>query len=279
MLASGDENTEGLNKVTGIEGFKDLYANPYAVPAAFVISNGSYESQSTVPAEYLNDICRHLSGVEKDIFIKVMPESESADQNTYHYSFTIDNDRAYILYANFVTNTDTGAKLYINGEEYTSYSMEMAPSMVRIKTINGKAEAELVFNEDQSGTAVTDAQFYLLDLETLEEATNAIKAKAASKSSISNGHCVFEIDNAKQGESLFTSIPYNAGWTVTRNGQKTDFDLTGDTFITVPLENGSNVIEMTYQVPHKTAGILATAAGLVMLAGIAFIENRKRKSQ
>lgn len=278
MLASGDENTEGLDKICGTEGFKDLYSNPYAVPAAFVISKtGGYESQSTVPAGYLNDMYRHLSGIEKDIFTPILPDSASADQNTYHYSLTVDNDSAYILYANFVTNTDTGAKLYINGEEYTSYSMEMAPSMVRIKTINGKAEAELVFNEDQSGTAVTDAQFYVLDLEALEEATNAIKAKAASQISISDGHCVFEIDNADEGESLFTSIPYNAGWTVTRNGQKTGFDLTGDTFITVPLEKGSNVIEMTYKVPHKSSGILATAAGLVMLAGIAFVENKKKK--
>ena len=56
-------------------------------------------------------------------------------------------------------------------------------------------------------------------------------------------------------------------------------DLTGDTFITVPLEKGSNVIEMTYKVPHKSSGILATAAGLVMLAGIAFVENKKKKTQ
>ena len=257
-----------------------LYSNPYAVPSAFVINKtGSYESSSTVPAEYLNDLYRYLSGIENDIFTRITPVSESSDQNTYHYSLSVDTDHAYILYANFVTNTDTGAKLYVNGTEYTSYSMEMAPSMVRIKTVDGKAEAELVFTEDQSGTAVTDAQFYVLDLEALEEAVNAIKANAVSKSDISDGHCVFEIDNAGSGESLFTSIPYSEGWTVIRNGQEIECDLTGDTFITVPLTEGSNVIEMTYKVPRKTAGILASLAGLAMLAGIAFFENKKRKAQ
>ena len=280
MLASGDENNDGLTKLTGTDGFKALYSNPYAVPSAFVIGKtGSYESSSTIPAEYLNELYRYLSGIENDIFTRITPVSESSDQNTYHYSLSVDTDHAYILYANFVTNTDTGAKLYVNGTEYTSYSMEMAPSMVRIKTVDGKAEAELVFTEDQSGTAVTDAQFYVLDLEALEEAVNAIKANAVSKSDISDGHCVFEIDNAGSGESLFTSIPYSEGWTVTRNGQEIECDLTGDTFITVPLTEGSNVIEMTYKVPRKTAGILASLAGLVMLAGIAFFENKKRKAQ
>ena len=151
--------------------------------------------------------------------------------------------------------------------------------MVRIKTVEGKAEVELVFNEDKTGTAVTDSQFYALDLEALEEATNAIKAKVVSKSDISDGHCVFEVTGAGSGDSLFTSVPYNSGWAVTRNGQKITCDLTGDTFITIPLEEGTNVIEMTYKAPRKTAGILASVAGLVMLAGIVFIENKNRKSQ
>lgn len=278
LLASGDQNNDGLTKLAGTEGFKDLYSNPYAVPAAFVINKtGSYESSSTIPAEYLNDLYSYLSGIEKDIFIPVVPDSESYEQNTYRYSLTA--GESYILYANFVTNTETGAVLYVNGEKYTSYSMEMAPSMVRIKTIEGKAEVELVFNEDQTDTAVTDAQFYALDLEALEEATNAIKAKAVSKSDISDGHCVFEVTGAGSGDSLFTSVPYNNGWAVTRNGQKITCDLTGDTFITIPLEEGTNVIEMTYKAPRKTAGILASVAGLVMLAGIVFIENKNRKSQ
>ena len=278
MLASGDENSDGLIKIAGIDGFKDLYSNPYAVPAAFVIDKtGSYESNSTIPAEYLNDLYRYLSGIDKDIFVPVSPDSESAEQNTYRYSLTADD--SCILYTNFITNTDTGAKLYVNGEEYTSYSMEMAPSMVRIKSVEGKAEVELVFNEDQTGTAVTDARFYALDLKALEEATNAMKAKAVTKIDISDGHCVFEIAGAGSGESLFTSVPYNEGWTITRNGQKIDCNLTGNTFITIPLEEGSNNIEMTYQVPRKTTGILASVAGLVMLAGIAFIENKNRRSQ
>ena len=278
LLASGDQNNDGLTKLAGTDGFKDLYSNPYAVPAAFVINKtGSYESSSTIPAEYLNDLYSYLSGIEKDIFIPVVPDSESYEQNTYRYSLTA--GESYILYANFVTNTETGAVLYVNGEKYTSYSMEMAPSMVRIKTIEGKAEVELVFNEDQTDTAVTDAQFYALDLEALEEATNAIKAKAVSKSDISDGHCVFEVTGAGSGDSLFTSVPYNSGWAVTRNGQKITCDLTGDTFITIPLEEGTNVIEMTYKAPRKTAGILASVAGLVMLAGIVFIENKNRKSQ
>lgn len=281
LLPSGDKNTEGLQKIGGVDGFKDIYLNPYAVPIAFVIGQtGSYESDKTDPALYLNDIYKHLSGVEKDIYIPVSSENVTCttDETGYTYLINVGSDEGVIVYANLVTDTETGAKLYMNGEEYTSYSEEMAPKMMRVKPVNGEVELKLTFKDAEGGHKVTDAQFYTIDKDALAEATDAIKNNAASKSDIRDGHCKFEVSNAKSGTSLFMSIPYNKGWSITRNGQKAEADLTGDTFITIPLENGDNVIEMNYSVPNLSTGIIATVIGTVLLAGITLFENRKKIS-
>ena len=275
LLPAGDENNKGLTKTGGVEGFKDLYVNPYAAPAAFVIpGSGSYESSGKNFALYLNDICRRLSGIEKDIFVPADSVEKVVEGKAYTYRISVNDEKA-VVYANFVTEGETGATLYMNGEKYVPYAEEMSPRLLRVKTVDGKAELKLDFYKPEG--KVTDAQIYLLDLETLDEVTTAMKNRAASRIEIRDGHCVFEVENASSGTSLFTSVPYHRGWTVTRNGKKIDVDLTGDALMTVPLEDGKNVIEMTYRVPNKTAGIVMMSAGIVLLAGITVFENRKKK--
>lgn len=275
LLPAGDENNKGLTKTGGVEGFKDLYVNPYAAPAAFVINgSGSYESGAKNYALYLNDLYRHLSGTGKDIFIPVTDVVSSVDDREFTYTINANNENA-VVYANFITDGATGATVYMNGEKFTSYVEEMAPKLLRVKTVEGKAELKLKFYKDTG--KVTEAQIYMLDLEALNDAVSAMKNNAASRIEIHDGRCVFEVDNASSGTSMFTSIPYHKGWTVTRNGQKINADLTGDCLMTIPLEDGKNVIEMNYRVPNKTAGIASMAAGILLLAGITVFENKKKK--
>ena len=280
LLPAGDKKSAGLEKIGGVEGFKDIYLNPYAVPLAFVIDKtGSYESSKTDPALYLNDVYKYLSGIEKDIFIPVASDKVTASSDEAGYTYLIDlgTDDGVIAYANLITDTDTGADLYMNGEKLTAYSEEMAPEMIRILPASGKAEIKLTFKDAEGGHKVTDALFYTVDKDALAEATDAIKSKGAFKSDIRDGHLRFEVTNASSGTSLFMSVPFNKGWTITRNGQKISCDLTCDTFITIPLENGDNVIEMNYRAPHLTAGIIAAVIGIVLLAGITVFENRKKE--
>lgn len=269
LLPSGDESNEGLEKISGIDGFKDLYQNPYAVAPVFVIpSSGSFDSENTNPARYLNDIYRHLSGIEKNIFRPVIADV------TDDGAFVVQEEPGCVLYSILLTNFESGATLEINGEKYTEYSKEMAPSLFRVHPVNGSAKIYLPLDAEQKQTII-DAQFFALDLEVLSEAVSAIRSRSAASYSIGDGHAKIEISDAKAGTALFTSIPDSRGWTVRRNGKKVDYDLTGSTFITIPLEDGNNVIEMSYSVPNLKAGIILSVVGVVLLAGIIYFEHKK----
>lgn len=287
LLPSNADYGNGLQYMDGIEGFKNLYLNPYSVPIAFVTDKtGDFESSETNPSLYLNDIYRYLSDVENDVLIPIeadnftyeefqaASEEISEPSYAYHYSITCEPDS--ILYANFITDTDSGAKIYLNDELLTAYSNEVSPSMIRIPVPNGTADIKLVFKDNSSEHQVLDAQFCTLNLEALEQATDVLKNNAADRIDVTDGHCVFEIDGASAQSSLFTSIPANKGWTVTRNGEEVDYNLIGDCLISIPLTEGNNVIEMTYRLPYKTAGIVLAISGVVLLAGITFAENRKK---
>lgn len=277
MLPAGDTNNAGLEKIAGTEGFKDLYLNPYSFPAAFVYSRipGSYESTSDVPALNLNDMYKKLTGISKDIFIPAASEA-SAVGNDYNYRVNLGDSydpERYILYADFVTNTEEGAKILVNGDEYTNYSMFLAPSMVRIKSDTKEVTVTLRFNENIAGPEVKAAHFYLLDLSVLKEAVSTARANQPSLMEIKDGYGRFEIDNAEAGLNLFVSIPREQGWHVMLNGNEIIYD--HSSLMSIPLKKGKNTIEIKYSLPHKTEGIAASLLGVVLLAGIAVFEKKK----
>ena len=285
LLPDDSFESAGLSYIDGIEGFKNLYVNPYCSPVAFVTDKvGDYESDETNPALYLNDIYRYLSGVDNNVLVPLEADSFTCEEFTpegdtepsYAYHCFVTCEPGSILYANFVTDTDSGAKLYLNDELFTPYSNEVSPSLIRIPAPDGTADIKLVFNDKNTEHSVLDAQFCTLNLEALEQATDVLKNNAADRIDVTDGHCVFEIEDASAQSSLFTSIPANKGWTVTRNGEKVDYNLIGDCLISIPLTEGNNVIEMTYRLPYKTAGIVLAISGVILLAGITFAENRRK---
>ncbi len=299
LLPYGDENYAGLQKIASIEGFKDLYLNPYAVPAVFMFHRvENFEStHDHEPALYLNDLYRYLSCVEKDVFAPAdftssrIDNTEGTDDKfpagiIYHYEINSDSDK-YIPYANLITNTESGATLYMNGEPCIAYSKEMAPSMVRVLSRNGKATLDLVFTGPNASEAeVVDAQIYNLDLSILDEAVTAIRSTCDEIKysfdevySITSGECKIEANNNVAGNRLFISIPYDKGWQMKDWTLDDQYDLIEDTFFSVPIELGTTRITMYYVVPNIAYGIWISFFGLVLLGMIIYMERDGRKKK
>ncbi len=278
LLDADDPHTTGLSYIAGIDGFKKAYLNPYCAPAAFVYSGtGDYDSSSSHSYQYLNEIYRKLSGIDCDIY---SPVSFINTQEGYSFRYDADlngifNPDTQILYADFNTNTTQGANLYIDGEEYCIFSTEWSPKMLRLLPVNQHISVEIVFNESDTDIIpeVTDVHFYVLDLPTLKLAVDNMKANACTQYNIKDGRCSFEI-SAHNGESLFTTIPNEKGWTITRNGERITADTFGDALISIPLEDGMNKIEMEYHLPFRTESIVLTIMGILMLIGTTWAENR-----
>ena len=263
LLDSEDTNNEGLVYVDKIAGFKTLYENPFAVPAAFVRDGvGDYDSASEVSFEYVNDMYRFLSGIDRDVFIPLEYDGE--------YEVTADPDA--VVFCELITGEEVGANILMNGEAVSRYSQFLAPVQIRVPLDGeGRAAVQLVF--DGEGLEVTRASFYMLDLEAFSEVTDAINQRGV-QAVIGDGQVSAQVEG-HEGQSLFISIPEEDGWTVTRNGQEITPDLIGGALMSIPLENGSNDITMTYKVPCKTAGIVTSIAGVMMLACAIILERRK----
>lgn len=275
MLPSGSTETSGLERLSGIDGFKDLYRNPYDLPVAFVYEgSGDIDNSSTCPAEYLNDLYLRLTGIE-DLFIPVS-YSSCEDGNDIVWSVDLgdsySSDR-YILYFNALTGNEISSSLLINGEFYTKYSQYMAPSMVKICTEENTVEITLRSDVSGQPVIVTDVQLYLLDLEKLEEASATAQAHSVTDFVLEDGYGRFTVSDGHANESLFVSVPVENGWTVTRNGHEVSCAKIGNALMSVPLEDGQNIIEMRYSLPYKIEGIITSISGAVLFAGFIFLEK------
>ena len=277
LLPSGAKDNTGLEKLTGTDGFKDIYLNPYAFPTAFVYSgSGDYDSFSSCPALYINDMAKRLTNVDKDLFVPAT-YTISSEGSTVTYSVDLGDDydpSKYVLYANIPTTTDDGAMLTVNGEDYRYYSQFLSPSMVRIVSDEKNVTVGIRFNSDSDPESLVEvAQFNLLNLDVLKESSEAANQRAADTIVLKDGYGKFTVENASAGESLFISVPVEKGWTITRNGQVINAEVIGNALMSIPLENGRNEIEMNYQVPFMDTGNLVSVLGLLIFAAVIILEK------
>ena len=87
------------------------------------------------------------------------------------------------------------------------------------------------------------------------------------------------VENGKAGTYVFLPVTYDEGWSCKVNGEKKDIAIAMSSFMAVELEEGENVIEMSY-LPHgMKLGIIITVITGIAVAGIYLIEKKKPFSQ
>lgn len=89
--------------------------------------------------------------------------------------------------------------------------------------------------------------------------------------------------NAKSSNLVFFSVPYDAGWSVTVNGQPSEIIKANVGFMAVEVPEGDSEIRFDYKTPGLSSGITVSVISLVVLvvyasASAAFL-FKKRKTQ
>lgn len=76
---------------------------------------------------------------------------------------------------------------------------------------------------------------------------------------------------------MFTSIPYDSGWTAYVDGRKTDIQTVAGAFIALDLEKGDHVIEFKYFPRGLKSGLIFTFAGWLVFALLMNAKTIKEK--
>lgn len=260
-LYGEDENYENsLFTKVNQSGNIHLFEAVNTLPFGYVIPLG-YDLPKDCPngLELQNSMVRAL-GCEDDLFTKVYSES-----NTELAEYTPAGDG---IYYGLVTAYGT-KKVELNGgsletEKYKDLkknSIFYLGDLWTGETVTIKNDD----NKDQSKEISVDV--YLMDETILKEAIEILSSQHMEDVSYDDRHIKGRI-TMKQPGRLVLSVPYENGWKITVNGQKTQSEKFGDAFIALSLGTGEYDIAMTYTPEGKYAGILVTLISIIVFGGI-----------
>ena len=125
---------------------------------------------------------------------------------------------------------------------------------------------------------ITDVEFYGLNLDTFRELTEQLQQGSPDSLSLGKGKVSIDTEG-REGEILFTSIPYDEGWKIKMNGDQITPVLFENCLICIPLEDGENRIQMSYTAPGLPAGIMLSVLGICALAATAVLRKRLYSSK
>lgn len=134
---------------------------------------------------------------------------------------------------------------------------------VTIKAALTKDEA----NMDNQLFYYLDEDLFQKDLETLKQSQwNIIKH--------SDTYLEGNVNVTEDNQVLYTTIPYEKGWTVTVDGKKADYEELVKGLIGIPLSKGEHTVIMKFKTNGLVAGLLMSIVGVIIVVFIAIYEKK-----
>ena len=117
--------------------------------------------------------------------------------------------------------------------------------------------------------------FYYLDKEKVEELYNDINKNTVIISNFKSNYIKLKVNKEKDRSVMFTSIPYEKGWTGYVDGKEVEIKpCLEDTFISIDLsgfEDGEHNIELKFTPPGIKAGLVISIISILLT--IFYISN------
>ena len=125
------------------------------------------------------------------------------------------------------------------------------------------SEIEVTFKVE--GNVSLDYPFlYYLDDSAYESAIYDLKRNELNLDVISSTYLKGDVTAVYDKQVLFTSIPYEEGWSIYVDGKKTDVKKLYDTFIGVELSVGKHTVEFKYKTPGLNIGITISTISFIL---------------
>lgn len=248
-----------------------LYERRFTLPLAFMMDTQleeHWQRDLGNPAAVQNNLC-DVAGAEQVL------QNAGGETIGDTFSFTPDVSGDYYVY---VTNKKVEEVTVTKGDASETFKNVNRGFLLELGYCEAGEEVVLKAGEKDQSMEAQAYLFYVPGLESLYEilAQSPMTVTGWSSSSIEG------VVKAEEAGTLFTSIPYDKGWTVYVDGTEWRSKKMMDTFLAVDLPQGSYTITLKYEPEGLRLGAYITGGCilfLVMMAGIhQFIRKRKEES-
>lgn len=274
---------EYVDNVSGI----NIYSNPYALSTGFMVNenlmnwNGEGHMFNT-----LNSFVENATGVP-GVFCQIYPNITAFSDNCeishdgevseyYSYERTDDSEcnfqlsfvveeEASDIYILATSNGINKVRIYIDGVECNYERLQNQTYHVGHLVKDQQVTVEYCFPDNQSDSGRARLVVSELNWDSFLQAYEKFSANQMIVGEFEDGYVKGYMDIDEPG-LMFTSIPYDDGWTVYVDGEKTEVKAVGKAFIAIHLEAGEHTIELKYFPPGLKLGLLISFLGLLLLS-------------
>lgn len=271
-LYDGEQADNDRIKLIGKKGDTWLYENIYTLPVAFMLPQdveGNWILDSGNPAYVQNDLCT-LVGAEPAL------KEQEADDSLGRVSFTAEQTGDYYVY---VTDSQVEkVTAYIGGS--TKYFDNVDRGFFLELGIL-KAGQEVTLENGEEGNRALEAQVWRADTQALGQAYSALNESPLTVTKWTDVRIEGMI-TAQEAGTMFTSIPYDEGWSLTVDGEEVETRPIFDTFLGAELAAGSHSVVLAYEPEGLKAGAAITAVSAALVAaaaGMRYYIKKKKEEQ
>lgn len=289
-----------------------FYNNPNALGMG-VVSSGDIEDvelNDTDPFENQNAIFNALTGSQKKYFTRLdvvnsemenMLTSTLSDGHTRYYpadstvaechiDYVVRMDKDSYLYMYLPTKYERSCNVWIqNEDEYVDGANEMTYagqffvgdnySILNLgKFLEGQEiRVRITVANDDNEAFWQDQLFYTFDYDEFSADCAELQKKSLDITEFEDTKVCGTVNADSNGEVLFTTVPYEDGWTITVNGKTVKPGKSLNSLITIPLEKGENKIEMHFSPNYWKFSLVITVFGLLVVVLIGLFEYKRGK--
>lgn len=238
-----------------------IYKNPYALPITLMtnIEQEDVVLDDNNPFANHNRLYSLLCQNDVELYEYAQNINMQTDgQNATSWNYKVGADGPLYLY---LKNASSDTTISVNGE---------------VKQTNGWYNNRIVFvgnytKDDEVSITATGGtyqqdygiQVATLDMEKFSQISKELQLEGVSLSQKSNGVIKVECQGEDDG-TLFLSIPYDDGWQAWKNDKSVQISKTLGDFMTIPLENGENIITLKYRVPGLRLGVIMSICSAIV---------------
>ena len=263
---------EGL-EFLGHRGSTWLYENQFTLPVAFMLPadiEDNWILDYGNPAYVQNDLCS-LLGVSP-----VLVE-ENTDSQGGKISFTPQETGDYYVY---VTDRQIEKVTVYAGESSRTFDNVSRGYFLELGNCPDGQEITLE-NGDGTNRAL-EAQVWRFDMDALRQVYEKLNQNPMTVTRWTDVG-IEGIITADQAGTMFTSIPFDEGWSLLIDGNEQKPREIFDTFLAVDVTAGTHTIELSYEPRGLRAGGIITAASVIFVgitaAAEAYMTRRKTEEE
>jgi len=247
-----------------------VYENPFVLPVGFMVGKGieKVDVESNNRFTNQNNLLNTLCGSDMECFFA--EENVQKTEGSLAYTFTAAHDLP--VYISFPTYDNPGGSLFVNGSYKSPYFTADDNHIVYIGQFEPGTEVKFSFNADPAKIRLLSEDVYYLDTAKLEDGLEKLGKGGLYNISYKRASIKAEVNAAEAGV-MFTSIPYDKGFTVKVDGKKVKTAALNDTFMIFDVSKGRHELQISYTPYGFWIGLSVSIASLLLVIYL-FLRSR-----